>query len=104
MMDDQHRDGSLEPAVLERKLFGASQLQPYAFWNLRARDLEHLRRRVDTPHLRGRPISQPCGERSGAAADVEHAPSAQIALVHEQLVQLVENVRLDVAQLVVVRG
>jgi hypothetical protein len=49
-------------------------------------------------------IGEPRGQRSGAAADVEHAATTKVARVNEQLVDLRPPFGLGIAKLVVARG
>src|SRR5580765_5043412 len=98
-MHDEPHQRPLEPGVLER--------QP-----LRRRDLDrahaltcqrrHLRLGLDAPHARPA-LDERLGGPSGPAADVEHAPSREIALADEQLEDL-PPVRVGRPQLVVTAG
>jgi hypothetical protein len=102
-LEHQRHRHALEPAVLERKGLGAAELQPDAGRHLSARDLDHLRLGIDAPHLARVLLDQNGREPAGAAADVEHAPAAQVALAHQEVDEL-RPVLTDVAELVVARA
>ena len=97
------RHRALEPGVLERQLLGDALLQPDACRHATARDLQHLRRRVDAPHLAALPLGERGGETPRAAADVEHAAAAEVTLGHEEREEL-PPVRVGGTELVVERG
>ena len=101
-VDDEPHRRALEPAVLERQRLGPAELEADAARNAAARDLQHLRRRLDGPDLAGVPLGQRGCERPGAGAHVEHAPSAQVAEAHERVDDL-EPLLVDRPQLVVPR-
>ena len=85
-VDDEPGDDALEPAVSEGQLLGGRLPEADLGRRVAARLLEHLRRGIDRPDLRDpRQLGR---EASRAAADLEHPPPAQVALAHEQLVQL----------------
>ena len=69
----------------------------------RARDLEHRGLGVDRPDARSLPLGERGGEHARAAADLEHAPAAQVALADERVEDLPPE-RVRRAQLVVARG
>jgi len=83
-VDDQPQDDAVEPPVPERERLGAAKLQPHSAPDGRARLREHLLGRVDSPHLRSALVER-AREAAGAAADVEDAPSREVALREEEI-------------------
>ncbi len=102
-MDGEPHHGALEPAVAERQLLGAALAHARALRHPSARDLDHRRLGVDRPDARGGSLGERRGEHAGPAADLEHAPPAQVALADEQVEEL-PPVRVRRAEVVVARG
>ena len=82
-MHERHRD-PVEPAVAERKPLGDSLADADAGRHRLAGDGDHLAARVDAPHLRAGLVGERGREPAGAAADVEHAPAAEVAELDER--------------------
>ena len=81
--EPEHR--ALEPAVLERQRLRVRLLERDAR-HLLLRDREHLRGRVDAPHLRAGVLDERDAEPARAAADVEHATAAEVGRAFDELV------------------
>ena len=70
---------------------------------VRARDRDHLLRRVDAPDAGDLPLGERGREPARAAADIEHAPAAQVAGLDDRVEDLPPAL-VDRPQLVVGRG
>ena len=79
VVDDGPHQRPVEPPVAKRQVLGGGPLEDEARHALLPGDGEHLRRRVDGPDAAGVVRREGGGERARPAADVEHAPAAQVA-------------------------
>ena len=102
-MAHEPQDGALEPAVAERQVLRPARLQPDRRGHVVGGHAEHLRLGVDAPHLRGGSLRERLAQSARAAAAVENAPAAEVALAHDELEELAPVV-VDGTYAVVLRG
>ncbi len=102
-MAHEPHHGALEPAVAERQVLRPARLQPDRGGHVVGGDTQHLRLGVDAPHLRGGGLGERLAQATRAAAAVEHAPAAEVALAYHELEDLAPVV-VDRTYAVVLRG
>ena len=102
-MAGEPHDRALEPAVSEGQVLRATGLQPNGGRHVAGGHAQHFRLGIDAPDLRGLRIRERLAKAPRAAAAVEHAPAAEVALTHDDLEDLAPVV-VDRPEVIVVGG